>query len=141
MKKILIVAALFLAALTLTANAQTFGSGTSITGTTNAPLVVSGAGASTNLLYLYIPPKTVVLSGIANTNETIVFSYGGIIAGQTNPVFMASLTNVFLSGTNGGSWTTNIPGQTLVIPFVPYAQAFIGSNYVAFPFTNQIYVP
>jgi hypothetical protein len=139
--KLIGVAAFMLA--TLTVNAQTIGGGTSVTGTTNAPLwgVNGNSGASTNSLYLVLPAKTVFLSGIGNTNETVVFSYGAQIAGTTNVTILASITNYFLTGTNGGSFSINVQAQNIAIPIVPFAQVFIGSNLVAFPFTNTIYVP
>lgn len=120
--------------LAIPAHAQTYGGGTTITGTTNAMLQNNGS-VYTNYAYVTLPLKTVLLSGISSTNETAIFSYGFTVIGQTNPIILASITNSFATGTNGGSWTTNVPSQTITIPIIPWAQASIGA------FTNTLYVP
>lgn len=114
--------------------AQTFGSGVTITGTTNAPLQVSTV-VFTNYAYVTIPVKAVTLSNITSTNETAILSYGFALPGQTNILILASITNSFASGTNGGSWSPQIPAQTITVPIIPWAQASIGA------FTNNIYFP
>lgn len=115
-------------------SAQTFGSGVVITGTTNAQLLVAGT-VFTNYLYVTIPLKAVTLSNITSTNETAILSYGFTVVGQTNLIILASLTNSFASGTNGGSWSPQISAQTIIVPVIPWAQANIGA------FTNNIYFP
>jgi hypothetical protein len=134
--KTLIATILIIAGLNIAASAQTFGGSTTITGTTNAILQNNGT-VTTNSVVVNFPAKLVLLTGITSTNETAVFSYGIIVEGGgiSNLVLVASITNSFASGTNGGTWTTNIPDQNIRVQLVPYAQARIGS------FTNQIYVP
>lgn len=114
--------------------AQTFGSGVPITGTTNAPLMVAGS-VFTNQAFVTIPLKAVTLYNISSTNETAILSYGFTVAGQTNPIILAAITNSFATGTNGGSWSPQIPAQTITVPVIPWAQASIGA------FTNNIYFP
>lgn len=133
MKK-LIALAIITASLAVTAHAQTFGGGVQLIGTSNAPLVV-GTSVFTNYAYVTIPLKSVVLSGITETNETVIYSYGFTIAGQTNVIIMGSVTNSFAAGVGTGTWTTNIPPQTYTVPVIPWAQAAIGNH------TNTIYVP
>jgi hypothetical protein len=143
MKKtfILLTAAVILA-VAQKLSAQTFGGGISITSSTNAPLVEGGT-VNTNTTYMSFPSKTVTLSQISNTNETAVFSYGVKVIGAngTNVVLIASITNSFAlpAGTNQsgtGTWTTNVPQQTIPVQIVPYAQVDIGSTN-----SNTIYVP
>ena len=120
--------------LALPAFSQTFGGGISITGTTNAALQNNGS-LITNYLQLTLPAKPFTLSGITSTNETAVLSYAVVMGGTTNVLLVSSLTNSFARGTNGGSWSTNVPSATIAVPFVIWAQAAIGN------FTNTIYVP
>jgi hypothetical protein len=140
MKKtfILLTAAVILA-VAQKLSAQTFGGGITITGTTNAPLV-SGGTILTNTFYLTLPAKTVTLSDIVSTNETVAFAYGVRVGTNANIDIIGVITNSFAlpAGTNqsgSGTWTTNIPQQTIAISIVSYAQAQIGAN------TNTIYVP
>ena len=128
----LLVAALFFCAVE--SRAQTFGSGVAITGTTNAQLQVAGV-VFTNYAFITIPLKAVTLSNIGNTNETAILSYGFTIVGQTNVIILASITNSFAAGTNGGSWSPSIPAQTITVPVIPWAQANVGTN------SNNIYFP
>ena len=118
------------------ARAQTFGSGTIISNTTSV-LLQKDSQVFTNYAYVTMPAKPVILSNITSTNETVILSYGFIVQGQniSNAIYIASITNSFVNGTNGGTWTTNIPAQTLTVTLLPTAQAAIGLN------TNNIYVP
>ena len=129
--KLLIIglAALLLAGVHV--GAQTFGGGLTITGTTNAVL----SGVPTTYAYFNLPPKVVNLSNITSTNETVIFSYGFTVSGNTNPVILASVTNSFASGTNGGSWSYTNPAVNLTPQILPWAQVQIGA------FTNTVYVP
>ena len=128
-------------ALPLSAFSQTFGGGIAISGTTNAMLQSNGS-VITNSFYLSVPAKTVVLSGISNTNEVSIFSYGLAVAGSTNIWIVASITNTYTlaqGGTNQsgtGTWSTNLPAQTIQVQLVPWAQANIGATN-----NNNIYVP
>lgn len=125
------IAVLFLLlALTLPAKAQVFGGGVTISGTTNS------APQGTNSFSLTIPQKSLTLSGVSNTNEVFVGSVAIVILGTTNVVPVSSLTNSFLSGTNGGTWSTNFGGTAIPISYYWVYQASIGSTN-----TNSIYVP
>ena len=135
-----VVVGLWVLSFGIVANAQTIGSGTAVTGTTNAPLTISGQAPFTNQLPVLFPTRSVLVSGITETNETIVFSYGFQLAGTTNVLIVASMTNKFLTGTNSGSWFTNFPAMNLNAPIIPYAQMSIGSNFVTFPVTNTVFV-
>ena len=131
----LILAALLLCAVE--SHAQTFGSGTIISNTTSALLQVN-AQVFSNTAYITIPSKPVILSNITSTNEVVFLSYGFILSGQglSNTIFYASISNSFAlpGGTNNGTWTTNIPAQTIAVTVLPVAQAVLGAN------TNNIYV-
>jgi hypothetical protein len=120
--------------LTPSAPAQTFGGPQTITGTASAPLFVGGV-INTNPVNMNFPSKTVTLTGISSTNETVIFSWGVQLVGTTNVILLGSLTNSFAGGTNGGTWTTNAPGGQFIANLVPYAQASIGNN------TNGLQVP
>lgn len=124
---IAIISALLLSALA--SKAQVFGSGLTITGTTNS------AAITTNYVPLTIDARTIYLSQVSNTNETFIGSYQVRFSGTTNLYQVSALTNSFASGTNGGSWTTNIAKITVQVPIELIMQANIG-NY-----TNQVYVP
>ena len=125
MKKLL-ASLLLIAALPALAQ---FNTGSPVTGTTNVPLIV-GSTIPTNTAYFFLPSKYLMLSGVASTNEVAIFSYGFTVAGQTNPIILGSLTNAFTlanGGTNGGTWSTNIPAMSFNVPIVPWAQSAIGA--------------
>jgi hypothetical protein len=124
---VIFAAVFFLASLKSEAQ---FNSGVTITGTTNAQLIV-GSSVPTNYATFYLPTKALTISSGISTNETVVFSYGFTVAGSTNIVILGSLTNSFAGYTNS-TWSTNIPPQSFAVPVVPWAQAAIGS------FTNVI---
>lgn len=131
-----------LLALVLSAGAQTFGGGTAITGVTNVACKDGNGNPITNLFYATFPAKSVVLSGVGNTNEVFIGSfylslpgYTNVTAGLTNLYWLASVTNSFASGTNSGTWTTNLVGGVVVIPFPLIMSANIGI------YSNSIYVP
>lgn len=135
--QILVVVAILalLAALTMPqAQAQTIGIGSIVIGTTNAPLYPM----STNISYFFVPAKTLVVTGI-NTNvspsESMLVSYGFQIPGYTNIFIVNTISNNFAGWTNGTTWSTNIPQQSVAVPVIPYAQAVIGNN------TNSFYLP
>ena len=137
MKRIIALLTISACLLALNVSAQTFGSGVTVIGTTNAPLVSNGT-PSTNTTYLSFPQKTVTLSGILDTNEVAIFSYGVVFAGSTNIVLIGSFTNSFAltnGGIGTGTWSTNIPQMTIAAQIIPYAQIAIGSH------TNTVYVP
>lgn len=139
MKKLITSLALFAACLCL--NAQTFGTKTityttnylTITGSTNAPFSYNGQSL-TNTCYFPVPPASVYLKGVSSTNEVFIGSYYVQFPGSTNLILLGSITNSFASGTNDGTWTTNIPATGGSIGFPIIMQANIGN------FINQIYV-
>jgi len=136
--KALLILAITLLLPTVTVRAQTFGGAITVIGTTNAPLIDAGL-ALTNSTSIPLPAKTVTLSGISSTSETAIFTYGirVICRGATNSAFipLTTLTNSFASGTNGGTWSTNIASQIATVTLLPYAQIETGA------YTNTVYVP
>lgn len=99
------------------ANAQTYGGGVSISGTNWVFAQASPGSYVTNYLSYNQPPRTLVLSGVSNTNEAPVVYYGFVVPtnyfllpGTTN-VYVTSSTNFsFLAGTNGGTTTFTFSG-------------------------------
>ena len=129
MKSLFIFAALLLACMV--GEAQSIGTGTVVTGTTNAPLwFISGNyyGPVTNSFQFPVAQKFFSSSGIVSTNEVQILSYGFYVAGTTNYFPVNFLTNTFAGGTNGGSFGTNIAQQGVTVLLVPAAQISIG-NY------------
>lgn len=130
MKTLLLLLSLLLATA---AEAQTFGGGTSVTGTTNAPMQYNGV-IPTNAYGITFPAKPFTLSGVTNTNEVAVIGYGFQVVGTTNVFTLGSVTNTFTNGAT--TWVTNIPTVSYTIQVVPYASANVGSTN-----TNTIYAP
>jgi hypothetical protein len=133
MKTALIIYALVLACFG--AKAQSIGSGTAVTGTTNVPLwFINGNyyGPVTNTFQFQVGTKFFSASGITSTNEVQIMSYGFYVAGTTNYIPVNYLTNSFLGGTNNGSFGTNIAQQPVFANLVPAAQISIGN------FTNTV---
>src|ERR1019366_3769211 len=98
---------------TLDCQAQTFGGGIAVTGNTNALMQSVPGTVVTNTGYINIPAKTLLLTGIVNTNETAIGYYGFMIPanwylmpGTTNVYVVASSTNSFAAGTNSGTLST-----------------------------------
>ena len=129
MKRIIIALLLFLVLLLVpTIKAQTFGSGWTVTGNTNALFQVTPGFVLTNSGYMSVPQKGLILSGISDTNETAIGYYGFkvptnyyLMPGTTNVYVFASFTNSFASGTNNGTWSTNFPPinqQQISLPVV-----------------------
>jgi hypothetical protein len=140
MKKLLLIATLALAALG--AQAQTYGSGTNIWGTNNVPINIGAGSYLTNSAYFSVPGKSLTLGNITSTNETVIGWYGfqipatwQLVPGSTNIYAIGYFTNSFASGTNGGTWSTNIPAIYANINFAGY----MGLN--VYPYTNSAYVP
>lgn len=142
-KTLLAIFALMLATMFCSsANAQTFGGGVNVTGNTNAQLIVNGAGL-TNTAYSTIPVKTLNVSNITSTNETLIGYYCfqvptnyPLMPGTTNVYVISALTNSFANGTNGGTWSTNIPfANSLPINLPTWMGISVGI------YTNNIYVP
>lgn len=126
----------------ITADAQTIGSSTAISGTNNVPIQVSAGVYLTNSAYFYAAQKSITLSGIASTNETVIgwyaiqFPSGMVLApGSSNLYIIQSFTNSFASGTNGGTWNTNLFPVSFPTSWPVYMGLNIG-NY-----TNLAYVP
>ena len=123
--------------------AQTFGGGITVTGNTNALLQSSPGVVVTNTASVSIPPKAMVLSGIANTNETAIGYYGFqvpanfyLMPGTTNVYVIASFTNSFAGGTNSGTFATNFAGiYGTTVPLIGVMGLSIGA------YTNSVYVP
>jgi len=110
-------------AFVLSADAQ-FSTGITVTGTTNAMLPISGSVPSNSVTF-YVPLKPLTLSGIV-TNETANLSYGVAVFGSTNPIFVNTLTLTFPASagyTNGSTFTTNIPAQSVLCYSLPWVQA------------------
>jgi hypothetical protein len=137
---ILIVAALFCCAKS---QAQTYGMGTTVWGGTNTVAVQSSIGVyQTNIASVYMPQKTLILSGISSTNETVVGTYGfqlpntwTLLPGSTNIYIVGKFTNSFASGTNSGTWTTNNLYFSSQLYLPGYFNIDIGDN------TNTAFMP
>jgi len=122
---------------TVDCHAQTFAGGVPITGTTNAPFVNNGV-IHTNSSTITFPAKTVTLSGIIATNQTIILSDAWQPVGGTNIIVLGSITNSLAlanNGITGGVWQTDLPQRSYTLQGVPYVQAVVG-NY-----TNTVYYP
>lgn len=122
----------------VTARAQIFVGGVGITNNfTNAP-IQNNLVPQTNSLSAGLAPRNLQVQNIS-TNETIIGAYGWLVATQTgtNFYFSSVFTNNFplTNGiVQGGTWTTNFPGQTAIISVVPYGFLSVsnGSNIVTF---------
>lgn len=123
---IIAIAALFLG---ISAKAQIFGGGAVITGTTNS------SNFYTNTAYMVLPSKTIQLSSISNTNETIIVNYQIQDTFSNGYYTIYSFTNSFAAGTNSGSWTTNLTPNSAAATLPLRMQIAIGA------YTNTVYVP
>ena len=120
--------------------AQTFGGGIAVTGNTNALMQNSPGVICTNYLTFNSLPRTLVLSGISSTNEIAIGYYGFtiptnyfLLPGTTNVYVTVAFTNSFAAGTNGGTWTTNVPYVSQQVPTIGVMGLGIGA------FTNTAY--
>ena len=128
---------MLLAALACAAGAQTLVGPVPISGTTNVPYQVNWS-VPTNSVAWNFQSKTLTVSGIANTNEYILLSWGWELPGSNVFIQLGTVSNNFAAGTNNGSWTNVIPQTTYYQPLVPYAQAVIGSlTNAATTYTNN----
>ena len=133
----LILGLLFLALAGSVSRAQTFGSGTTVYGTTNS------APIQTNTFFITVPSKSVLLSQVYSTNEIFVGSYNLQFPGTTALYPIASFTNTFSlpGGTNNGTWSTNIFAATIQVPVNLIMQGQISNAANNVTYTNQLYVP
>jgi|ERR1035437_366362 hypothetical protein len=139
MKKIALIATLF-ALLTARSEAQTLGTGVSITGTTNVPAQVSVGVNLTNSLYAYNPQRTVIISNV-NTNQNIISWYAFqvptnwvLVSGYTNLYVTGYLTNSMAGATQGGTTNITVQGVSTLVTLPGWMGINVG-NY-----TNTITV-
>ena len=138
----LILAALLCA---VESQAQTYGGGSSVTGTNFVYAQSSLGNYVTNVQSYNQPARALLLSGITTTNENVIGYYGFVVPsaypllpGTSNVFVTGTFTNNFNSGTNGGSWSTNLPGvfgqQVNLLGVM--ALAISGTNSAGQPLTN-----
>jgi hypothetical protein len=139
MKKIITLTLVLTVFMSITANAQTFGGGQTIIGSSNVAAQVSTGVYLTNTLYAYNPQRSLVLSGV-NTNETVIGWYSfqvptnyTLLAGTgTNGIpaqYISSMfTNSLAGWTNGTTYTTNISAISTAVNLPGFMGLNIGNN-------------
>jgi hypothetical protein len=125
-------------------HAQTIGSASNITGTNYYPVQVSAGIFQTNQVWQSGAFKTVTLGNITGTNETVTGWYvinptNGLVPAPGFPGYyiIGSFTNSFVSGTNGGSWSTTFNGPGVSVP----CPVYLGLGITPVGVTNTAYVP
>ena len=129
--------------------AQTVGSSSNISGTNYFPVLQSAGIYQTNQVYQAGAYKTVTLGNITSTNEVVTGYYvfnptNGLTPAPGLPGYYiaGSFTNSFVSGTNGGSWSTTFNGTGIMVACPVYIGLNLSAgNGVWFAFTNTAYVP
>ncbi len=129
--------------MAMAAQSQTVGSATTVSGINQYAVQTSPGIYQTNSVYFTGAYKSIVLSGISNTNETFVYWYSvqlptaPVLAPGTTNFWVISgfITNSFAGGTNGGTFTTNFSTAGLSTSWPLY----IGFNTGTY--TNTLYVP
>jgi len=143
MKKLILLVGLAIL-MAFSANAQTYGSVTNLTGTNWAQVLTSPGVFQTNFVFQAGAYKTITIGNIANTNEVVQGWYAvnptnGLTPAPGYPGYfiVGSFSNSFAAGTNGGSWSTtfNGTGQTVSCPVV------LGIGISPAATTNSVYVP
>lgn len=139
MKKLFLIATLF-ALLAVRADAQTLGSGVSVTGTTNVAAQMSVGVYITNSAYCYNPPRNVIIANI-NTNQNIISWYAfqvptnwTLVPGYTNLYNTGFLTNSMAGATQGGSTNITVPAISTLVSLPGWMGINVGS------YTNTITV-
>ena len=149
MKKLIFLVLLFVL-MAISSQAQTVGSASNVTGTNYWLVVASAGGYQTNSIYQAAAYKTVAIGNITSTNETVVVYYvfnptNGLVPAPGLPgYFIANATtNSFVTGTNGGSWSTTFNGVGIsVLCPVQFGFAITGTNMTSpYTITNTLYVP
>ena len=136
MKKLIVAGALALACLLPTVGrAQIFYTASNVVTYAAAPVQV-GFQPVTQTAYNSLIGRTLQVGNI-NTNQTIVVGYGYTWTGWggSNLLVAVTITNTFPASagwTNGATWTTNIPAQTLAPSLAPWAFINLGN------FTNPV---
>lgn len=145
MKKIITLALVLTALLSITATAQTFGGGQTIKGSTNVAAQVSTGVYLTNTFYAYNPQRSLILSGISS-NETVIGWYSfqvptnyTLIAGTgTNGIAAQYITGMFTNSmaglADGTTYTTNISAMSTAVNLPGFMGLNIGN------FTNTAIV-